>query len=410
MNLFQSFLVALDMLRMHKLRAVLTMLGVIIGVMSVTTIVMVSSGFQHYMTNQFKQLGADSIYVFFDPGARFHSRERTGTVESLKMEDVAYLLERVPVLDIASAAARAPTSRVRFGDREVSNAEIVAGDHFYHVLNRVQVSAGRHLTESDLTARANVAIIGQEIRDRLFPDGDAVGRQILLPGITLEVVGVYEKMDIMGGGNARIVMLPLSTMQDKWIGGDRIDFITLRPKPGVDVQDAMNRTWEALMLKSGNQRIYRVESNESITQVFASLITVAGAVLAAIAALSLLVGGIGIMNIMLVSVTERTREIGLRKAVGAKNGSVLTQFLVESATLSLVGGLIGMGIAWSLGKAVSLITAWREWPMAGGLATPFPLPAAIAAAAFSALIGVVFGLYPAARAASLSPIQALRTE
>ena len=410
MSLTQSFLVALDMLRMHKLRAFLTMLGVIIGVMSVTTIVMVSSGFQNYMTNQFKQLGADSIYVFFDPGARFSTRERTSTIESLTMEDVDYLLERVPILEIASVATRAPTSKARHNDREVSNAEVVAGDHLYHVLNRVQVSEGRQLAESDLATRANVAVIGEEIRDRLFPDGNAIGKQILLPGITLEVVGVYEKMDIMGNGNSRIVMMPLSTLHDKWVGGDRVDFITLRPRAGVSVQDAMNRIWEALMIKSGNQRIYRVESNESITRVFASLVTVAGAVLAAIAALSLLVGGIGIMNIMLVSVTERTREIGLRKAVGAKNGSILTQFLVESATLSLVGGLIGMGVAWSLGKTVSVITAWRGWPVAGGLDAPFPIPAAIAAAAFSALIGVVFGLYPAARAASLSPIQALRTE
>ena len=172
----------------------------------------------------------------------------------------------------------------------------------------------------------------------------------------------------------------------------------------------MDDIWKALMLKSGNKKVYRVDSAESILLVFNGLIAAAGGLLSAIAALSLLVGGIGIMNIMLVSVTERTKEIGLRKALGAKSSLVLTQFIVEAATLALVGGLIGMGIAYGLGTVVTLITKQMKWPNDAGLATPFPVSAAIGAMGFSAFIGVIFGFYPALSASKLDPIVALRRE
>ncbi|RYG30442.1 FtsX-like permease family protein, partial [bacterium] len=155
---------------------------------------------------------------------------------------------------------------------------------------------------------------------------------------------------------------------------------------------------------------YRVDSSESVVKVFGAILGGAGAVLAGIAALSLLVGGIGIMNIMLVSVTERTREIGLRKALGAKRGAVLTQFLVEAGTLSLVGGLIGMTLAYVLGVAVTFGTAAAKFPHEGGLTTPFPVTAAVLATIFSAGIGILFGLYPALSASRLDPIVALRRE
>jgi putative ABC transport system permease protein len=184
----------------------------------------------------------------------------------------------------------------------------------------------------------------------------------------------------------------------------------VEPKPGVPTQVTMDKIWEAMMAKSENRRVYRVDSSESMLNVFNGILAGAGTILAAIAALSLLVGGIGIMNIMLVSVTERTREIGLRKAVGARGATVLLQFLVEAGTLSLVGGLIGMGIAYGLGSLVTIITSNMNWPNEGGLPTPFPIVAAVFAAAFSAIVGMVFGFYPAVSAAKLDPIVALRRE
>jgi putative ABC transport system permease protein len=408
MNLGQSILIALEMLRLHKLRAFLTMLGVIIGVMSVTIIVMVSGGFQHFMTNEFQKLGADTIMVMYDDWGR--NTERAPGIDGLRMEDVTYLENRVSNIELVTPMVQGPTQRVSVEDRGVDNPRIFASNEAFLELNRVQILEGRPLDAADVRRRASVCLIGEELRDRLFPSGDAVGQHVNLPGIALEVVGVVERIDIMGQTTARDLYLPISTAQSKWIGGDRLMMIMTRPKPGVSVDAAQDAIWEALMVRSGDKKIYRVDSRESILRVFGTVFGVAGAVLAAIAALSLLVGGIGIMNIMLVSVTERTREIGLRKAVGAKQASILTQFVVEAATLSLVGGLIGMGIAYGLGSLVTFATASAAWPSAGGLPTPFPVTAGLFAALFSALIGIVFGLYPAMSAARLDPIDALRRE
>jgi len=411
MNAVESFLIAIDMLMRNKLRAFLTMLGVIIGVMSVTMIVMISEGFQSYINKQFAELGANTILVVYDPFSRMQKGEHVGPNDGLQIEDVDWLLQQSKMVDTGSAFKGAGEQTIKYEDRDLKSVGVTAVDDKYTVLNRMDLLAGRAINKTDIDARANVCIISEEVRDRLFEGKDPLGKMINMKGLTLEIVGVTAKpKGSFGMDNPKQLQLPISTALRKWMGGSKIDVIMLRAVQGADINMAMQDIWEALMTKSNNKPVYRVDSNESILGIFKNVIGVAGFVLAAVAALSLLVGGIGIMNIMLVSVTERTREIGLRKAVGAKKSAILMQFLIESGTLSLVGGLIGMFIAWSLGTMVTFVTMLRKWPDPSGLATPFPVFAAIAAALFSAAIGMVFGLYPAVSAAKMDPITALRHE
>jgi putative ABC transport system permease protein len=410
MNLTQSFLIALDMLRLHKLRAFLTMLGVIIGVMSVTLIVMLSEGFRQYLDTEFKKIGVDTIFIMYSPGQRFRG-QTTGGIEGLRMSDIDFLTARARTIDIASGFNQFQGQSIRYGDREVTDAEVNAIDSNFMALNRFEVESGRIIDENDVRFRNNVALIGKEIAERLFPNEDPLGKRVSLKGITLEVVGVLKTIEMFGQSSKRDVMIPLSTAQDKWMGGDNLMMIMMRPKDGFTVDQTMDEVWQIMMQRSNNRPIYRIDSRESILNVMGGIIGVAGAILGAIAALSLLVGGIGIMNIMLVSVTERTREIGLRKAVGAKRPAILTQFLVESAVLSLAGGAIGMMIGWMIGQVVSLSTAQMNLLGPGqGFNVAFPLFSAMMALAFSAFVGIVFGIYPAWSASRMDPIVALRSE
>jgi putative ABC transport system permease protein len=406
---FESVKVALDMLRLYKLRAFLTMLGVIIGVMSVTMIVMVKNGFTHYMTAEIEKLGARTLIIMYDPGRAMRGQS-VGGIGGLTNEDVKYLRDRVSSIEIFSPILQVPAEKIVYGDLDVDGPRVMATDHRQIEMSKVEMTSGRAMSESDIETMANVCMIGEEIEETLFRNDSAIGKMVTFKGITLEVIGVMKKIEMLGQSTGKDVWVPITTAQSKWVGGDQVSFIAALPRSDVEVEAAMDDVWEALMLKSNNRPIYRVDSRESIIAIFGTILGTAGIVLAAIAALSLLVGGIGIMNIMLVSVTERTREIGLRKAVGARRLVILSQFLVESAMLSLVGGLIGMGVAYSFGSLITFATKAASWPSSEGLLTPFPIVAALMASAFSALIGVVFGLYPAARAASLSPIEALRTE
>ncbi len=409
MSILQSVFVALDMLRLHKLRAFLTMFGVIIGVMAVTVTVMISNGFQSYMTNQFSKIGAKTITVVFDPGFRQRGQSM-GKLDGLKSADLKYLRDRCSSLDIISPSVQVNASKATFTDKTLDQPRVFGGSVESFRLNGTELETGRFYTEEELASRANVCVIGIDVKDQLFPKRVAEGNLITLAGVSIEVIGVAKKQTVFGQSNGKDILMPYTSAQSKWVGGEKLSYIQATPREGVKPDTAMDDIWKALMLKSGNKKVYRVDSAESILSVFNGLISAAGGLLSAIAALSLLVGGIGIMNIMLVSVTERTKEIGLRKALGARRSLILTQFIVEAATLALVGGLIGMGIAYGFGSLVTIATQWKKWPNEGGLATPFPVSAAIGSMCFSAFIGVIFGFYPALSAARLDPIVALRRE
>jgi len=409
MGLFEAIRVALDTLRAHKLRSFLTMLGVIIGVMAVVVMVALIEGARTSVIEEFEKLGSDVIIVAYDPSERLRREERGGTVEGLTLQD----LNAIRSLD---------TLRVVTAERELGEKEIVyQGEKVratvsgvadgYLTARALEIAQGRFFEPHEIEAGEKLAVLGYETARKLFGKNDPVGQEILLDGTQVRVVGVLKKRGrAFGEDQDNAVYLPLYAALRRWSGDEHLSVIFAMPNSREQTAAAMDAIWETLMRLHNNQPDFRVDTLESILQAITRVISLFGLLLGGIAGLALLVGGIGIMNIMLVSVTERTREIGLRKAVGARREQILLQFLIESATLATIGGLIGMALGWGFGEGIEWLTKRSDAFGENGLSFYFPLWAAIGAFLFSASVGLVFGLYPAWRAANLDPIVALRYE
>ncbi|MFI0846411.1 ABC transporter permease [Mesorhizobium sp. IMUNJ 23232] len=401
--LLETIRLALRSVRRNVLRSFLTLLGIVIGVAAVIAMLTIGSGTTEKVKSDISRLGSNLLVV------RAARPDRSGstsfTPRKLDEKDVAGLVAGLTSVRAVSAEAQS-TVRVVFGAQNVS-ASVSGTDIGYFTARDWNVALGRIFTESEVRGGTNVCLVGQTVRDQFFGAGDPDGQSIRVGKMSCRVIGVLESKGTSGFGQDQdnVVLMPLETYQRR-IAGDRdIDTIYVSALDGVatsEVQDEIETILrETRRIAPGADDNFDVRDMTQIADAMASATATMTGMLGAVAGVSLLVGGIGIMNIMLVSVTERTREIGIRLAIGAHERHILVQFLVEATVLSLLGGLIGIAIGLALAGAASLT-----------LSIPFApsLAVILLAVGFSALIGMVFGFFPALRGARLDPIVALRHE
>lgn len=420
MNLWESFRVALRGLAVNKLRSILTILGIIIGVGAVITLVSVGEGVQGFVEEQFEEIGTNLLFVtpdFSNNGGFVSQRSPTG-FSNLTLDDARALDDpfRVPDAVAIVPEVQGPV-QVVVENRYVNTLARGTGVDYPEVRNFHPI-VGTYFTEDDLGRSARSVVLGQTVVKALFPDqAYPVGHTVEVNGVRFQVVGIMEEKGEAGPTDQDdVIFVPLTTAR-RWLFPQRdrrgdavVDVIYVQARSEARLEAATQQVAEVLRERHGitfrDEDDFFIFSQEEILDLFGQVTGVLTIFLAAIAGISLLVGGIGIMNIMLVSVTERTREIGLRKAVGAKRRDVLVQFLVEAVMLSLIGGLIGI-LLGAVGARVISVVAQNAGQEFQALVS---LRAVLIATLFSAGVGLFFGIYPARRAAHLNPIDALRYE
>ena len=399
--------IALIALRTNLMRSILTMLGVMIGVFAVTLAVAVGAGAQTSVIQSVNALGSNMAIIVPEPdvggGRRTFDRGR------LTMRDARAIKKQIPGVKYLAPQLRTTIEVVATGNNASTNAVGSTAD-FAPVTNSA-VQSGRFIDEADERSAARVVVIGSTVAETLFGDFDPVGQTVRINRIPFTIIGLLEsKGSNFGSDNDDTAIIPISTMRQRFTGDtlagpDDLNLLF------VGFEDASSLVESKKTITKLLRERYRVDekgvnpftvrTTEEFLEQTGEITAIFQIVLVAIASISLLVGGIGIMNIMLVSVTERTREIGLRMALGAKRSDIRNQFLVEAAILCVIGGLVGLLLAMAVGSAMTTYA---------GFLVPIGLGVAIGAIIFSALIGLIFGGYPAIRASRLSPIEALRSE
>ena len=410
MNLLATLRVALHALWVNKLRSALTMLGIIIGVAAVITMIAVGTGAQTRVEEQIKSLGSNLMIII--PGSTTASGVRlgAGANQNLTEDDASAIAKEIPEVQVAAPSNRG-TGQVIAGNNNWST-QIYGVTPDYFEAREWPLAAGRMFEAPELSGSSKVAIVGQTVARQLFGDMDPMDQTIRIKNVPFIIIGVLDRkgQSMLGQDQDDVIMVPLSTARNRLFGNAqgklrRVGTIQVKVREGADMSDAEDKIRELLRQRQRTQQgqddAFTIRNLTEMLQAQETSSRVMTLLLAAVASVSLLVGGIGIMNIMLVSVTERTREIGLRMAVGARSKDILTQFLVEALTLSLIGGFLGIVLGMVGSYAIGEFAGW---------ATRLSPESIVLAVGFSAGIGIFFGFYPAHKASKLLPIQALRYE
>ena len=402
MNLLETFRVSSEAILSNKVRSGLTMLGVIIGVMAVILLVSIGEGARVYITKELTGLGTNLLII--QPGKTstsggFHPPS-AGTVRKLTYDDAQTLKRRAWLLTDAVPLVFG-TGRIKFGNLGRDTMVIGTTPEFQRVRN-LYVDTGSYISQGDVDSKAKIVVLGTKVKEELFGDQNALGKVVMLSDTRYRVVGVMRKKGTsLGMDIDDVVYVPVTSGQELFDTDALFEIIASTPR-AEDTDRAIVQIKDILMKRHAHKEDFTIQTQGAMLQTMNTILGVLTAVLGGIAGISLLVGGIGIMNIMLVSVRERTREIGIRKALGARNRDIMAQFMIEALTLSGAGGIIGILIGVGLALLIPLFV--------DVLPTSVSVWSILMAFFFSAVVGVFFGVYPARTAALQDPIQALRYE
>jgi len=404
MNFSESFKQAFDSLKTNKLRSFLTMLGIVMGVFSVITIVALGSAAEAYMNAQFEKIGANTITISY-------RKMSVDKKDWLLMKDLDTVKKIAPeIKNIATYQQKAGTLRV--GDKS-KDAIILCVSSQYKSFDLIEMAEGRFINEFDVSARTKVIVVDESFVKKHFKEGETViGEKVLLKTssgstVPLKIVGVKKTGDDLFESMfdsdmiPAIVYMPITTAQSLYSNSERLDSIMVSIEDKEKLRDVGKRIVRALELRRGSENVYMARNSADMQKAFSDVLSVVSSVLLVIAIITLIVGGIGIINILLVSVTERIREIGIRKALGAQKKDIVLQFLTESILMTGISGLLGIALGVIAGGVISSLIK---------IPPVVDLKVIILSFMGSVLLGIIFGVYPAKRAADLDPIESLRYE
>ncbi|MCU0642991.1 MAG: ABC transporter permease [bacterium] len=407
MNFKESFAVSIDALRSNKMRSVLTTLGIIIGVATIIGMMSIIQGLQNYMAKELSVLGSNTFQIQKDPPVQFgHLDERYRNRKNITLRQADEIKERARLVKSVGPETAIWGQVVKYGENKTNPDVVTLGvTQDFQIANNYFISEGRFVSDSDVEYNRPVVVLGLDIVEKLFPHSSAIGEYVRIGPNKFKVIGISEKQGaLFGQSRDNLVLIPITTFH-KIFGDKRSVQITIQVKDADKMNDAIEEVTGILRIlrkvPPDQENDFEVFTSETLIETFNDMSrgVKIGAIF--IAAISLVVGGIGIMNIMLVSVTERTREIGIRKAVGARRLHILWQFLTEAIILGNLGGIIGIIIGVSIG-----VLAGKVSP----LPTAIPIWAVFLGIGFCSVVGIIFGVYPASKAARLDPIVALRYE